>query len=446
MNQWFNYNIIYKPVISIYYDTSFWKIMKELEYTENMSKDLLEERTNMLLDNLLKSVYTKSPYFKQRLLKSGYNPFGVFDKDLFCNIFPMTKFEIRSFMPNMLLGEHGISYRSTSGTTGEPLIFPKDRVASMYMDAAMHQVYGWYGIHPSDPEGRFWGSATTVHGKMTQYLRDWLLNRRRFSSFRMGEEECEYFWKILRRFKPKYFYCYPNAACHFAEYLKNTGKQGEELKLKVIICTGEMLFPHQRSLLEDLFQCPVANEYGSTENGIIAFQCPDGKLHAMSQNVLVEVVDDQGKPKIKGEIGNILVTELHSNNIPFIRYLLGDLGAFTGEDCPCGRKYPVMDIQAGRIDDFIVTKSHKKVYDAILAYTFKKEFLKFRGYQKEVGKLAIEYIPQKDFEMSCLIKHLLHLKKYLGDDMEIEFIEVKEIKPLTSGKLKYFVSEITRDK
>lgn len=446
MNQWLNFNFIYKPVINLYYDSSFWKIVKELYSTEILTKELLERRTKMLLEILLKRVYTESSYFKNKLFESGYNPGGRFSRESFSSIIPMTKHEIRNSMSEMGSGSNKVSYRSTSGTTGEPLIFAKDRIASMYMDAAMHQVYGWYGIHPRDPEGRFWGSAITTRGKITQSLKDWLLNRRRLSSFRMGEEECESFWKLLRRFNPKYFYCYPNAACHFAEYLKATGKHGEELKLKVIICTGEILLPHQRSLLENVFQCPVANEYGSTENGILAFQCPDGRLHVMSQNILIEVVDEHGKPKINGEMGNILVTELHSHNIPFIRYALGDLGAFTGEECPCGRSYPVMEIQVGRIDGFIVTKSHKKVYDVILAYTFKKDFLKFRGYQRQVGKLYIEYIPRKNFDVSCLNMQSSSLKKYLGDDMIIEFKEVKEIKPLPSGKLTYFVSEIADEK
>jgi len=55
------------------------------------------------------------------------------------------------------------------------------------------------------------------------------------------------------------------------------------LKLKGIVTTAENLYEHQRELIEKVFKCPVINEYGARDAGIIAYQCPQGKIHVISQ-------------------------------------------------------------------------------------------------------------------------------------------------------------------
>jgi phenylacetate-CoA ligase len=332
--------------------------------------------------------------------------------------------------------------RSTSGTTGEPLVFGKDRFAAKYMDAAMHQVYGWYGIRIGDREGRFWGRAISARARLRQRIKDWLLNRRRLSAFQMDDENCARFWQTLQRFRPHYFYCYPNAVFEFADYLRRTGQPGHQLGLKAIICTGEVLFPHHVALLREVFRCPVVNEYGSTENGILAFECPEGNMHVLAQNIHLEIVDDDGNPLPPGASGRILVTELHSTDVPFIRYALSDTGALSPDPCACGRAYPVLTLQSGRIDSFIVTPAGKKVYDAVLAYAFKHAFRKFRGYQRRRDLLEVEYVPNDACSAKVLDGLRRTLNEYLGADMLVEFKQVEAIQLSKSGKAQYFVSEL----
>lgn len=441
MNRWVQYHFFYKPIRSLLGDR-IWQLIPEFAATERMSCLDLEARTRTGLEGLLQRAYSSSAYFRGRLAGAGYSPGQGYDPDVFRRIPPLTKEDIRAYMESTGPSRARGSKRSTSGSTGEPLVFGKDRIAARYMDAAMHQVYGWYGIQIGDREGRFWGRAITPFAQLKQLIKDRLLNRRRLSAFQMDDENCARFWKTLHRFRPHYFYCYPNAVFEFADYLRRTGQSGHDLELKAIICTGEVLFPHHETLLSEVFRCPVVNEYGSTENGIIAFRCPEGSMHVLAQNIYLEIVDDDGNPLPLGATGHILVTEMHSTDVPFIRYRLGDTGALSPDACPCGRAYPVLSIQSGRIDSFIITPTGKKVYDAVLAYAFKHAFKKFRGYQKRQDLLEVEYIPTDGCDANVLKGLRRTLSEYLGTDMHVEFKQVQSIRLDRSGKTQYFVSEL----
>lgn len=444
VNSWIQYHFLYKPIRSLLGDR-VWRLFPELAATERMSRDALEVRTRTMIDGLLQRAYLNSGYFRERLASAGYCPAQGYDPDVFRRIPSLTKADIRAYMDFAEVARARASRRSTSGSTGEPLVFGKDRVAARYMDAAMHQVYGWYGIHIGDREGRFWGRAITPRAQLKQRIKDRLLNRRRLSAFQMDDENCARFWNTLQRFRPHYFYCYPNAVFEFADYLRRTGQPGHELGLKAIICTGEVLFPHHEALLREVFRCPIVNEYGSTENGIIAFRCPEGNMHVLAQNIFLEIVDDDGNPLPLGATGRILVTELHSTDVPFIRYTLGDTGALSPDPCPCGRSYPVLTVQSGRIDSFIITPTGKKVYDAVLAYAFKHTFKKFRGYQRRYDLLEVEYVPTDGCDAKVLDGLRRSLKEYLGADMHVEFKQVENIRLSQSGKAQYFVTELPLD-
>jgi phenylacetate-CoA ligase len=354
--------------------------------------------------------------------------------DLSIDLFSyVDKKEIKNNYIKFLNNKEKVYARSTSGTTGEPFVFVKDVHASSYMDAMMYHVYGWHGILPTDKQARLWGRAIDVKGQLIQGAKDYLLNRRRFSAFEMDEEKSRKYYELLLNFKPKYFYCYPSTLYKFALFLEKLQLDGRKLKVPIAICTGEILFAHYREKIEHFFGCKVISEYGSTENGIIGIECDYGNMHVLP-TIYLEIKDQD----VQG-YGNIAVTELNSKSIPFVKYLIGDIGKFVKDSCPCGRCYPILEIREGRIDDYIKCPNGSIVYDAILAYTFKGYFEQFKAYQKTPSLLSINYLNVE--ELSLYKEQFLRnkLQAYLGNDMNIHFERVEKIAPDRSGKMRYFV-------
>ena len=202
-----------------------------------------------------------------------------------------------------------------------------------------------------------------------------------------------------------------------------------------------MIFPYVRLMIENTFNCRIISEYGSTENGVLAFECEYRNLHVLWQNIYLESIDEKGNP-VYDDIGRIIVTELHSRSIPFIRYEIGDYGILKKINCLCKNPAPVLVELAGRIDNFILIPDGGKVYDAILAYCLKENVYAFRGLQRRRDEIIIEIVPEGKLEEKNIAKYEKKLRKHLGNKIKIEFIEVKNIPKDKNGKLRYFISEI----
>jgi phenylacetate-CoA ligase len=353
------------------------------------------------------------------------------------NALPLTdKWIIKNNFAGFVSSRMRGAWRSTSGTTGTPFFFKKDRFASGYMDAMMYCAYNWHGISPLSRQARIWGSPVGFKSKTIQKAKDQLLGRKRLSAFEMNDHNCKRFFYKLVKHQPFYFYCYPSALYQFALSLEKQNFNGGDIGASIAICTGEVLFSYHRTKIESILNCRVVNEYGSTENGIIGFECEYGNLHLVP-TVHVDVVN----PDSDG-FGELAVTELNSRSVSFIKYKTGDVGRVLGFGCPCQRPYEKIELREGRVGDLIVCPNGDLVYAAVLAYILKSYAIQFKAVQKEKDLINIHIIPAKTYNASSEKKIRSVLSSFLGPEMRINFIRVNFIAPEKSGKLRYFVSRI----
>lgn len=114
-----------------------------------------------------------------------------------------------------------------------------------------------------------------------------------------------------------------------------------------------------RERCQQVLEVPLTDLYSAQEVGVIALQCPDsGLLHVQSEHVLIEVLDEQGQPCREGEIGQVVVTDLHNFAMPLIRYALHDW-AEVGPTCSCGRGLPTLRRVVGRTRNMAMSPQGK---------------------------------------------------------------------------------------
>jgi phenylacetate-CoA ligase len=65
----------------------------------------------------------------------------------------------------------------------------------------------------------------------------------------------------------------------------------------------------------------------------IAHACPQGGMHITAEDIIVEIVDEQGRPP-PGVPGEVVVTHLYSTGFPFVRYKNGDVAVLDEGQCP----------------------------------------------------------------------------------------------------------------
>jgi phenylacetate-CoA ligase len=141
---------------------------------------------------------------------------------------------------------------------------------------------------------------------------------------------------------------YPSAAVLLAEE-RVAGRL--QIDLREVWTGGETLTPAMRGFIQQAFGCKVANSYGASEFLSLASECVCGHLHLNSDWVILEPVDDRGRPVPAGEAGaTTLLTNLANHLQPLIRYDIGDRVTLHAQPCACGSMLPVIEVE-GRTDD-----------------------------------------------------------------------------------------------
>lgn len=125
-----------------------------------------------------------------------------------------------------------------------------------------------------------------------------------------------------------------------------------------VFASGEFLGDATRALARDVWGVEIFDQYVATEAGFVAVQCPahDG-YHVLDDHVLVEVVDDRGRPCGAGETGEVLLTVLSSRTLPLIRYRIGDRATPADGPCRCGYRGPRLASIEGADRDVLVFRS-----------------------------------------------------------------------------------------
>ena len=140
--------------------------------------------------------------------------------------------------------------------------------------------------------------------------------------------------------------------------VRRAAERGVRLpRLRELRTFGETLPEDLREETHAAWGVPVVDGYSSTEVGYVALQCPDHlqpqpHYHVQAENLLVEVLDAEGRPCAPGEIGQVVTTTLHNFATPLIRYASGDM-AKVGAPCPCGRGLPVLQRILGRVRNML---------------------------------------------------------------------------------------------
>jgi phenylacetate-CoA ligase len=334
----------------------------------------------------------------------------------------------------------------TSGSTGDPFIFAKDKWCHALTWALIMDRFQWYGIDfNSSKQARFYGIPLDGVGRKKERLKDRLAHRYRFSVFDLSDAAFEL---CLKKFKARpfdYINGYTSPIVQFAKFLKKKGLVLKALcpSLKVCMVTSEMLFEEDRYLMESSFGIPVVNEYGASELDLIAFENPTGEWQLNNESLFIEIVDDRGRPVANGTEGRIVITSLFNKAHPFIRYDIGDRGII---DANAKHEYPVLKTLIGRSDDLIQLPSGKTAAGLTFYYVTKSvieesgEVKEFVIEQKTRSQFLISYVSERELREDQKKMIRSEIIKYLEPELTIHFERRAFLERSKSGKLKQFNS------
>lgn len=323
---------------------------------------------------------------------------------------------------------------STSGSSGHPFYFAKDKFTHALAWANIEARYKNLGINIGDLEARFYGIPKEPKYYYFEKCKDLIINRYRFSVFDLSDKICESYLNIFNKLLFKYVYGYTNSIVLFARFILSNNLNFKVLcpTLQCVIVTSEVCTKEDKELIGNAFKVPVYNEYGASEFGYIGYD--DGNdSWAISENMLYIENDSDN---------NLLITDLHNKAYPFIRYKIGDNADIR---LISGGQKRIRQLK-GRTNDKIVLPSGK-ISPGLTFYYISRSVLEKTNILKEfiIKQTKLDYfifdvVSSKPIDDQIISELQNKLEHYLEPGLTLEINRVKSIQRPNSGKIKHFYS------
>lgn len=423
------------------------RVHREMEASQWWPRERIVDLQLRRLKALLQDVAVHVPYYRELFARTGFDPAAVRSvADLQALPF-LTKTEIRAHSDALRADNAvGLARFNTGGSSGEPLIFFIGTERVTHDVAAKWRATRWWDVDIGDREIVVWGSPIELGTQdRIRLVRDALMRTELLPAFEMSDEKVDGFIARIRERRPKMLFGYPSAISHIALRAEQRGMRLDDLGVKVVFCTSERLYDHQRETISRLFGCPVANGYGGRDAGFIAHECPNGNMHITAEDIVVEIIDEAGRVLPPGQSGEIVVTHLATRDYPFIRYRTGDIGALGDDICSCGRGLPVLKDIQGRSTDFVVAQDGTVLHGLSLIYILRdlpgvRAFKIVQESRTLTRSLIVLETGASPDGMADTVA--AGFRRRLGEEVEVAVEFVESIPAERSGKFRYVVSHV----
>ncbi len=429
-------------------------LLFQLERTQWLPPDQIATLQRRQMLALLTHAARHVPFYRERFSSLGSDVEGWTSPERWRQLPILTRADLQRAGAAILSENLPAAHRPTetvrsSGSTGRPVEGQSTAVTRLFWAVFTLREHIWHGRdfrqslasirvtkegvadYPEGARTRDWGYPV---GLMYETGPAAVL------SVRTSTVEQQLDW--LARVDPEVLLTYPSVAEELARACVATG-QGVP-SLREVRLFGEAVDEGTRATLARAWPVPVTDVYSANEVGYIALQCPTGShYHVQAEGVLVEVLDDAGKPCAPGEIGRVVVTALHNFATPLIRYELGDF-AEVGEPCACGRGLPVLRRILGRFRNLLVLPSGARRWPTFgwVNHAQIAPVTQFQMVQKGLDHIEVRVVSRRPLSRAEERSFGDQIVEHLGYPFRLTFTAVDHVARSPSGKFEDFLSEL----
>lgn len=390
------------------------------------------------------------PYYKR--IADALNIHKISSWDDFYKLPVLTKDIVRNNFDDLCadnLPSSRFVKNSTSGSTGSNFYFYSDYNQHHIYDALLIRKFAMMGLRFSSCKKMIiWGSSFDVkkiNKRKFSKLKLWLTNTYVFSEYDLSENNMEHLCEWIIKNNPDSIQSYPSILERIAVY---ANANGIYLNVPVIHTGGEKTYDYQRKLIEDTFKCHLYDFYGGRDMPFIGMSCKESdKIHVFQENLIFEVLDDDGNLVNNGE-GNIILTNLHNQVMPFIRYSIGDRAKVSENPglCKCGATLQQIDEIVGRKFEILSFRGGYSVGGTFWTLLLRsvKGILDFQVIQESEDSVTIKFIQEKGYLLTDEGKENIinQIHKYCGPEVTVKFLQIEELPRTSSGKRQFVISNL----
>jgi phenylacetate-CoA ligase len=419
--------------------------MQMLEATQWQSSEEITALQRRKLVVLARHCEMHSPQFRARLQAAGLTAGDLSTPDRFARLPVLSRRELQQatdLFCTAIPQAHLPTYETrTSGSTGEPVLVRRTAYSELDWLATTMREHLW---HNRDFLAPFCAIRANI-SKLTK-LENWgapaaLL---RPTGPALGipiTASIEDQIAQIGAFLPKTLLIYPSNLAALAQHCAANGVHIPSLR--EILTIGETLSPDVRAQAEGVFGAEVSDMYSSQEAGNIAMQCASSDLyHVMAENLIVEVLTEDGHRAGDGETGRVVLTDLNNFATPLIRYDIGDY-AQAGPPCSCGRGLPTLKRILGRQRNLILMPDGSRHWPLVGFHKFRAlaPVVQYQMVQEGRARILLKLVTERPLATGEENNLIAHVQTSLGHPFEIRLAYFDGRIPAgANGKFEEFVS------
>jgi phenylacetate-CoA ligase len=407
----------------------------------------VEQRTEWVLGALrrtLESAQAGSAFYRERLRQAGIDA-ARFGFDDFARIPPLERSDLAGSWKDILLADPAdpmVRRDSTGGSSGQPTTVWKGPVERAWAEGGKSFFMRRAGIPFGASTGFLWGhhlDAATRDGWKAR-IRSWRDNTAWFDCFRLSPEVLLAHHAEMNRLRPQCVIAYAGALAELARVVETSGVPPRYPRI-AFVTGAEKVWAHERELIERVFGVPVLERYGSRDVGLMAFQAAPDPAEGFEvdwANMLIE--PESAEPE-----SAILVTKLHADAFPMIRYRIGDRARFASSARLGHPAFRLLEV-LGRELEMIRVGPDRWLSGATFPHMFKDfPITDFQVYQTADGRVEVRIVPAGDpsWTGEAASRFEASLRLVLGDTPFV-VTPVAEIARTTSNKRRPVISELAR--
>lgn len=197
-------------------------------------------------------------------------------------------------------------------------------------------------------------------------------------------------WDTIRALGTTGLVAVPSFLLKMIEYAAQKQEDPHATAVKKVLAIGESLRDDQLQpnalarKIQSGWNVKLYGTYASTEMQTAFTECSAGQGgHHHPELIIVELLDDEGRPVAPGERGEVVITTLGIEGMPLLRYRTGDICRAYYEPCNCGRSTLRLGPVLGRKQQMIKLKGTSLYPPALFEVLNQAEAVK--EYVIEVG-------------------------------------------------------------
>jgi phenylacetate-CoA ligase len=441
MLDFLNRHVIH-PLVALKGRSRHLDFLRLLRQTQFDPPEVIRARQLAALKVQVQHAHDTVPYYQAAWRKAGVHPTDVKSlADL--EAFPvLTKVDIRKHEPALVstaFDAAKLRVKRTSGSTGVPLSIRIDEPAVQWKTACTIRSDEWSGYRLGQRVAKVWGNPEYRQFGLKGRLRNFLVDRAVYlDTLNLTEERIGEFVASIRRHRPGLIFGHAHSLYLLACSLRKRGVA--DVRPNGIVSTAMILHDWQRTVIEQVFDCPVTNRYGCEEVSLISGECELHQgLHVNADSVYTEVEPRTGK---------LLVTDLTNRAMPLIRYQIGDVVVGSGRACRCGRGLPMIERVEGREADYVLTPAGSLISGISLTENFALHIpgtAQVQIVQESLHFLRIRLVADDDFGDDSRRKIAELVGNTFGPGVRFEVELVDAIPQEASGKYRFCISKVARD-